>query len=145
MKRFWEEKTLQELSHEEWESLCDGCGKCCLYKLEDEDSGEIYFTCVACKLLDTQNGGCRDYPGRLQQVPDCIQLRQVDIGSINWLPSTCSYRLVSEGKALPSWHHLVSGDPAAVHEAGASVVGKVYDEEQVELDELQDYIVHWVD
>ena len=133
------------MSVEEWESLCDGCGKCCLHKLEEEDCGDTFYTCVACQLLDTQNGGCKDYDNRLQTVHDCIQLRQVELASLKWLPSTCSYRLVADGLPLPWWHHLISGDRQAVHEAGASIVGKVYDERQVNLDDLEEYIVHWVD
>lgn len=102
---FWRRKTLEQLSPQEWESLCDGCGLCCLQKLEDEDDNSVYYTRIACKLLDLDTCQCSDYPNRFAQVPDCIQLTPGKADQFKWLPSTCGYRLVSEGKDLPAWHH----------------------------------------
>jgi len=121
---FWQEKRLAEMSAQEWESLCDGCGKCCLIGLEDEDTGEIHLTDVACKLLDGQSCRCSDYENRQEKVPDCVRLTPALVPTLHWLPKTCAYRLVSEGKPLKWWHPLVSGDPESVHAAGASVRGK---------------------
>lgn len=142
---FWQRKSLSELSQEQWESLCDGCGKCCLHKLEDEETDEVYYTCVACRYLDRDKGGCRDYNNRLENVPECIDLSPSDVTEFHWLPQTCAYRLVAEGKPLEPWHPLMSGDPKTVHQAGISVMGRVYAEEQVNEDELEEYIVHWVE
>lgn len=119
---FWE-KPLGELSRAEWEALCDGCGKCCLHKLEDEETGEVHATSVACKLLDTHSGRCTNYRGRLAFVPDCIRLNAGNIERMTWLPRTCAYRLRAEGKPLFDWHPLISGDPESVHRAGISVRG----------------------
>lgn len=121
--RFWERFSLAELNREEWEALCDGCGKCCLHKLEDEETGRIYRTNVACRLLDRHSARCSDYPRRLQFVPDCIQLSATLVPKLDWLPQTCGYRRVAEGKPLPGWHHLLSGSRETVHEAGASIRG----------------------
>ena len=119
---FWE-KPLDQLSRPEWESLCDGCGKCCLHKVEDADTGEVFPTNVACKLLDRHSGLCSSYRGRHAFVPDCIRLTAGNLGKLGWLPTTCAYRLRGEGKPLPEWHYLVSGDREAVHRAGVSVRG----------------------
>jgi uncharacterized protein len=119
---FWE-KPLGELSRAEWEALCDGCGKCCLHKLEDADTGEVHATSVACKLLDTHSARCTHYRGRRAFVPDCIRLSANNVARMTWLPSTCAYRLRSEGKPLADWHPLISGDPESVHRAGISVRG----------------------
>ncbi len=142
---FWRRRALTELSEEEWESLCDGCGKCCLHKLEDEDTDEVYYTCVACRYLDSEAGGCKDYANRLTNVPECIDLKPQDVADFHWLPKTCAYRLVAEGKPLQAWHPLISGDPESVHRAGISVRGRVYAEHQVDEDDLEEYIVHWVE
>lgn len=142
---FWQRKTLSELSKEEWESLCDGCGKCCLHKLEDEDTDEVYYTCVACRYLDREKGGCKDYQNRLTNVPECLDLTPENRSELDWLPQTCAYRLVDEGKLLESWHPLISGDPNSVHQAGISVMGRVYAEDEVKEEDLEDYIVHWVE
>ncbi len=120
--RFWE-KPLTALSRDEWEALCDGCGKCCLHKLEDADTGEIHPTNVACKLLDRESGRCTHYRGRRALVPDCIRLHRDNVDRFDWLPSTCAYRLRAAGKPLPGWHYLVCGDREAVHRAGQSVRG----------------------
>ena len=119
---FWE-KPLPELDRAQWEALCDGCGKCCLHKVEDEDTGAIHNTNVACKLLDSHSGRCTNYPGRKALVPDCVQLTPEKAGRLAWLPSSCAYRLRAAGLPLPDWHYLVCGDPEAVHRAGMSVRG----------------------
>ena len=124
---FWE-RDLASLSRAEWEALCDGCGKCCLAKLEDEDTGEIWLTNVACRLLDTGTARCKDYRHRRASVPDCIRLTPALLERIAWLPDSCAYRLRARGLPLPEWHHLISGDPEAIHRAGASVAGKVISE-----------------
>ncbi len=120
---FWQTKTLAEMSEAEWESLCDGCGRCCLVKLEDEDSGTIHFTDVGCRLFDGESCRCRDYPNRSRAVPDCVTLRPENIADLHWMPPTCAYRLLAEGKDLPEWHPLVSGRAESVVEAGVSVQG----------------------
>lgn len=138
-------KTLEQMTAAEWESLCDGCGRCCLAKLEDDSDGEVYFTSVACRLLDLNSCRCRDYPDRQQQVADCVALSPDVVASLNWLPSTCAYRLVAEGKPLYPWHPLRSGSPDSVHEAGMSVRGRVISERFVREEDLEDHIIHWVD
>jgi len=119
---YWE-KPLDQLNREEWESLCDGCGKCCLHKLEDDTTGKVFGTNVACKLLDRDSCRCSNYKGRKAFVPDCVRLTARLVPELPWLPSTCAYRLRSEGKPLPDWHHLISGSRETVHEAGISVRG----------------------
>ena len=141
-KPFWRTKTLAEMTREEWESLCDGCGRCCTTKFIDEETGAIEFTDVACKLLDTESCRCRNYAKRKQLVPDCVKLSVRMAGKLSWLPSTCAYRLIDEGKKLAWWHPLVSGDPETVHEAGISVRGKVVSETEVE--DAEERIVDWI-
>ena len=136
---FWRQKTLAEMSPSEWEKLCDGCGKCCLHKLEDTDSGEISYTNVACRLLDLGTCRCMDYKQRRKLVHDCLQLSPKAIRELKWLPPTCGYRLVDEGKPLAWWHPLVSGDPETVHQAGISVRGRAIAEKQA--GDLEDHIV----
>ena len=120
-ERFWERYPLQELSTEEWEALCDRCARCCLQKLEDEDNGEVYYTAVACHLLDLEQCSCSDYRNRNRNVPNCVHLTPERTAEFYWLPDTCGYRLIHEGKPLPSWHPLQSGSKATVHEAGISI------------------------
>ena len=127
---FWE-KPLAALDRGEWEALCDGCGKCCLHKLEDDDTGEIHATNVACKLLDRRMGQCSDYRHRHAYVPECVRLNARNVSNIEWLPSTCAYRLRDEGKPLPDWHYLNSGDRESVHAAGQSTRGWTVSENDV--------------
>lgn len=140
---FWQQKTLEELSPSEWESLCDGCGRCCLNKLEDWDTGEISWTNVACRLLDSKSCRCKNYTHRQKEVADCISLTPDDVRQIGWLPPTCGYRLVAEGQDLYWWHPLISGDPETVHEAGISVRNKTVDENDVAVEDYEDYLVDW--
>ncbi len=141
---FWKAKDLDEMSKAEWESLCDGCGKCCLAKLEDEDTGEIHWTSVGCRLFDAHLCRCADYPNRLSRVSDCVKLTPQNVRTISWLPSTCAYRLVAEGRDLPNWHPLLSGRPESVHEAGISMRGRITALEQ-HLEEPEDYFDHMLD
>ncbi|PVX28255.1 YcgN family cysteine cluster protein [Sphingomonas pokkalii] len=121
--KFWEDLPLEALDRAQWEALCDGCGKCCLHKLEDEETGELFATNVACKLLDRKMGLCKDYKHRRAYVPECVRLTTRNVADIEWLPSTCAYRLRANGEKLPDWHYLVSGDREAVHRAGESTRG----------------------
>lgn len=139
VSRFWEDKPLDALDRAEWEMLCDGCGKCCVHKLEDEETGELFPTNVACKLLDRHSGRCSNYRHRRAFVPECVRLTPKLAATLDWLPETCAYKLRAEGKQLPDWHHLVSGDPDAVHKAGMSVRGWTVSE--VEAGELEDHIL----
>ncbi|OAN65511.1 hypothetical protein A6A05_06030 [Magnetospirillum moscoviense] len=138
---FWRTKPMNLMSRTEWESLCDGCGKCCLHKLEDEDTGDIHYTEVACRLLNLGTCRCGNYPHRKEHVPDCVKLSANEVLKLRWLPSTCAYRLLSEGKSLPWWHPLVSGDPETVHRAGISVRGRAVAENRA--GPLSRHIVTW--
>ncbi len=140
---FWKNKALAEMSEEEWESLCDGCGKCCLVGLEDEDTGEIYLTDVACKLLDGRTCRCKDYPNRKAFVPDCVKLTPENVPTLSWLPRTCAYRLVHEGRDLYPWHPLLTGDPESVHAANVSVRGKTRPEGRMKTRHLIKRITRW--
>lgn len=140
---FWETKTLAEMTRGEWESLCDGCGRCCLVKLQDAETDEISYTDVACRLLDCTKCSCTDYPNRKTKVPDCVMLSPKVVDQLDWMPSTCAYRLLKEGKDLYWWHHLVCGDPNAVHAVGVSVRGRVVSETLVEDAELPEHVVDW--
>ena len=141
---FWRAKTLEQMTPSEFESLCDGCGKCCLHKLEDEDSGDVYYTKVACRFLDHDTCQCQQYNDRQQHVPECVVLKPETVKDTYWLPETCAYRLVAEGVPLFDWHPLVSGDPNSVHAAGMSVAGQVVHENSVDPEDLEDYVVRWV-
>ncbi len=138
---FWKTKPLEAMTRAEWESLCDGCGRCCLHKLRDEDTDRVAFTEVACRLLDAHSCRCRDYRDRRRHVPDCVKLTPRRVAAIDWLPPTCAYRLVAEGKDLQWWHPLVSGDPETVHRAGVSVRGRAVPER--EAGALEDHVVRW--
>jgi uncharacterized protein len=139
--RFWD-MPLNKLTPPEWEALCDGCGKCCLNKLEFEDTGEVAFTRVACRLLDGESCQCTNYPNRKQYVPECVVLNPKTLPKIAyWLPQTCAYRLLHEGKPLLEWHPLISGNPNSVHDAGMSVRGWTIPEYEVDEDDWEDYII----
>jgi uncharacterized cysteine cluster protein YcgN (CxxCxxCC family) len=137
--RFWETKTLAELDRGQWEALCDGCGKCCIHKLEDEETGELHPTNVACRMLDRRAGQCKDYRNRRAYVPDCVRLTVKNVYTTDWLPSTCAYRLRANGEKLPDWHYLVSGDREAVHRAGESTRGWTVSED--DAGELEFHLV----
>lgn len=137
---FWREKSLRDMSRAEWESLCDGCGKCCVHKLEDDETGEMFPTNVACRLLDRHTGRCTDYRNRRAYVPECVRLTPDKLLTLDWLPSTCAYLLLAKGEDLPDWHPLVSGDPESVHRAGRSVRGWTVSE-----DEVGDFENHIID
>ncbi len=140
---FWKIKKLAEMTDEEWESLCDKCGKCCLHKLEDEDTGEIAFTNVACKLINLKTCRCTRYSERTRLVADCLDLKHHSFTQFNWLPSTCAYRLLNDGKELPAWHPLVSGSAASVKRAGISISS--YAIKESDAANLEDHIIEWLD
>ena len=138
---FWEEKPLDKLSQSEWESLCDGCAKCCTISLEDIDSGELVSTCIACKCLDLDSCRCNSYQQRSELVPDCIILTPNNLGDYAWMPQTCAYRLLNEGKQLADWHPLISGNANSVHTTGHSVKGTLVSEYDVHPDELVNFVL----
>jgi hypothetical protein len=141
---FWRSQTLEQMTDKEWESLCDGCARCCLNKLEEEDTKKIFFTDVGCRLLDGAACRCRDYGNRQAQVEDCVRLTPENVRDTAWLPPTCAYRLVAEGRDLYWWHPLVSGDPETVHQAGVSLRGRaIASEKDVPDKQLEDHIVSW--
>jgi len=142
--QFWKKYTLEQLNDAEWEALCDGCGLCCLVKLEDEDTAEVAYTKVACKLLDCQTARCQDYVQRQQQVPDCIQLTPEKLATIHWLPPSCAYRRLNEGKNLPSWHYLNTGSRQSVIKAKKSAAGRCIPENTINEEDIEDYVVRWV-
>ena len=145
MAAFWESKTLDQMTQEEWESLCDGCGRCCLHKLEDVDTGRFYYTDVACRLLDDSTCRCLDYNDPARLVSDCLVLDRSQTDQLAWLPASCAYRRIAEGKPLKWWHHLVSGNPDTIHMAAISVQGQTWREDQVSHADLEDHIIHWID
>ena len=142
---FWKTKTLDEMSATEWESLCDGCGQCCLIKLEDEDTGEIAVTRLACKLLDLGSCQCSDYGNRQDHVSDCVKLTPGDVSRLAWLPETCAYRLLDEGDDLRWWHPLVSGTQETVFESGVSIRGTAISEKKIPEDRFPAHIVGWIE
>jgi hypothetical protein len=142
---FWETKTLDEMTDEEWESLCDGCGRCCLVKLEDEDTGFIVSTNIACHMFDDKTCRCKDYAYRFEKVPDCLNLSPKLVRELPWLPSSCAYKRIEEGRGLADWHPLISGDPETVFKAGISVRGKTVNEKDVPPEDLEDYAANWVE
>ncbi len=140
-KPFWETKKLDEMSKDEWESLCDGCAKCCLHKLEDEDTGEVHYTEIVCRYLDRETCNCTEYKRRQELVPNCVWLKPEDVNEFHWLPGTCSYRLIHEGKPLPKWHHLRSGDKNTIHKYNHSMRRKGIPDDKIPEDDWQDYII----
>lgn len=142
--QFWKNVPLDQLNTEEWEALCDGCGLCCLLKLEDEETAEVAYTKVSCKLLDCETACCSDYANRASQVPDCIQLTFERLQSITWLPPSCAYRRINEGKPLPTWHYLNTGTRSSVIQARKSAAGRCISEVDIDPEEIEDYIVRWV-
>ncbi|TNE94945.1 MAG: YcgN family cysteine cluster protein [Gammaproteobacteria bacterium] len=141
---FWQRKRLDEMTPAEWESLCDGCGKCCLNKLEDEDTGEVYNTDLVCRYMDEATCRCTVYSDRLKKVPGCTVLTPDTVTDYHWLPLTCAYRTLAEGRPLAEWHPLVSGDPESVHRAGVSIREKVISEDRVAEEDWEEHIIHWI-
>ncbi|WHZ35932.1 MULTISPECIES: YcgN family cysteine cluster protein [unclassified Sagittula] len=140
--RFWEKKRLKDMSKDEWEALCDGCGKCCMNKLEDEDTGEVALTRVACRLFDDSTCRCSQYPIRHQFVPECIVLSPANLHhNLYWMPETCAYKLLNNGNPLPDWHPLLTGSPDSVHKAGVSMQGATVPEFEVGEDDWEDHII----
>jgi len=145
MTDWWNQKTLAELDAQQWEALCDGCARCCLHKLEDEDDGEVFYTRVRCRYLDENSCRCSDYPNRSVLVENCIRLDASSAGALEWLPATCAYRMRARGLPLEAWHPLVSGDPESVHRAGISIRGRCISDEYVHPDGYDEHIVQWVE
>ena len=140
---FWQHTPLNKMTSTQWESLCDGCGKCCVLKLEDVDTDHIYYTDVGCKLLDCKTARCRDYKNRKDHVPDCIVLSMDNLPQLRWMPDSCAYRLLYEGKTLPNWHPLLSGNPISPITAGQSVAGRIVPETDIDEDDMPDHITRW--
>ena len=145
MAEFWQEKTLQRMSQAEWEALCDGCARCCMIKLQDDETDEVHYTALVCDLLDVEGCRCTRYPERHTLVPDCVVLTPKRAKDFQWLPRSCAYRTLAEGRELAWWHPLVSGSTDTVHQAGISVQGKVMPETAVHVDEQEAMIVNWVE
>ena len=143
MENFLEKKTLSQMSSSEWESLCDGCGKCCLNKIIDDETEELHFTNVACHLLHSKTCQCKKYEKRFKLVPECVKVSLDDIDQFHWLPASCAYRLLVEEKQLPEWHPLLTGSKSAMHTGGHSIRGKIVSETQIDPENLEDYIAIW--
>ena len=141
--KFWETKKLIDLNENEWESLCDKCGKCCVIKLEDFDTQEVHYTNVSCKLLCEKSASCKDYENRKSIVPDCIILSPDNLKDLKWMPETCAYKLLNEGKNLPYWHPLLSGNDKEIVNSGNSVKNRVTNENEIKIKNLPDYIFNW--
>jgi uncharacterized protein len=144
-KPFWEVKSLNEMTPAEWEALCDGCGRCCLHKLEDIDSAEIYYTRVICRFFDLEQGRCTVYTERTHLVPTCLKLDAALITQLKWIPRTCAYRRLAESQGLADWHPLVCGNQRKMQHAGISVNRKVVSEADIDMDRLEDFVVEWFD
>ena len=142
-KFFWKQIPLDQMTTKQWESLCDRCGKCCVLKLEDIDTGEVLYTNVGCKLLNCKTARCNDYQNRQKRVPDCIILSMKNLSALRWMPKSCAYRLLFEGKDLPEWHPLVTGTPNSTKMAGQSVAGQIFSEKFINEDELPNHITSW--
>ena len=140
---FWEKKKLKDMTLSEWESLCDKCGKCCVIKLEDFDTKDIYYTNVSCKLLCEKSASCKDYKNRKSVVSDCIILSPDNLKDLKWMPETCAYKLLNEGKNLPYWHPLLSGNDKEIVNSGKSVQNRVTNENEIKIKDLPDYIFNW--
>ncbi len=143
IKKFWLEKKLQDLNHDEWESLCDNCGKCCVIKLQNEENNELFYTNVSCKLLNTENCKCTNYKNRKNIVPDCVKLTPNNLTQLTWMPATCAYKLVNEGKDLPNWHPLNQSSDSSTISEKYSVAKKVFSENEINMDKITDYIYDW--
>ena len=143
LRPFWERKSLSEMTPSEWESLCDGCARCCLHKLEDEDSGELYYTRVVCRYLEQSSCRCTVYEQRSELVPDCVTLTPDNLDELHFMPGTCAYRLLNEGHPLPLWHPLLSGNANSTQAAGITVSGRVISEAHVHDDGYEEHVVEW--
>ena len=144
-KPFWEAKSLDAMTDAEWESLCDGCGQCCLHKLVNDETADVFYTRVACQLLDDKTGRCKGYATRLKEVEDCLDVRRMSAAELAWMPRSCAYRRLAEGKSLPRWHPLITGDPQSTANASMAVIGRTISETTADLDQLEAEIIEWVD
>ena len=142
---FWEQKSLDAMSDEEWESLCDGCGRCCLHKLVNDETEDVFYTRVACALLHSETGRCTRYEDRLSEVEDCLDVRRMSASELAWMPRSCAYRRLAEGKPLLEWQPLITGDPSTVIAAGITVAGRTVSESLIDFDQLEAEIIEWVD
>ena len=142
---FWEAKSLDAMTDGEWESLCDGCGQCCLHKLVNDDTADVFYTRVACQLLDDETGRCTRYTTRLVEVEDCLDVRRMSAAELAWMPRTCAYRRLAEGQSLPWWHPLITGDAQSTANAFMAVSGRTISETAADLDHLEAEIIEWVD
>lgn len=143
-EKFWQHYSLAELTQPEWEALCDGCGLCCLVKLEDEDTEEVVYTSAACQLLDTKTARCTDYANRQSIVPDCLQLTPERVPELKWLPPSCAYKRLDLGQALPRWHPLITGNPNSVRKARKSAAGRCVSEKDINEADIEEYVIRWV-